>query len=492
MNNLFLVEDHDEVLKIWRRQNIKGLDLVHLDAHIDFGLYPARPIEKLINQAKSIKDLKISLERALNFLHYEKDFNKQVNIGNYIYPAMDEGIVNNFYWVIPGGLKEFKKSSKTVKNILKGIARYENNKRIVLEDSNGMISAQCLGRNFLVCTLDNLPVISGSALLDIDTDFLFIDTILNTDNIKNIEKRKPWILPQDLTGILREKMKSPKIITIAYSVNGGFTPIKYKHLGDELAYRFCPLKFKRRFEINNRAAQYFQLFDVTGKKQYYQKSARLNPAYRSQDNNYGPLYLLFRKFSPAKKEFSRILRVDQRNPGAHLGLGKIALEKKEFKKAKRRLLSAVGCCGNNGAFNKIKQQVLFYLAKAEINLGDFKRAKERLFSYKAVRPLDPEGYYLLGRIFEKEKGFPKAAIFYKDALRLGMPGIEVLFRLLRVSARIKDKDEIIKFVRIKYKFSKRQLNRLNKLPLKEKKKSGLIGLKKKCLALEKKLKGGEC
>ena len=491
MNNVFLVEDHDEVLKIWRRKNIRGLDLVHLDAHIDFGFYPASPIEKVITQAKSVKDLKTKLEHSLNFLHYQKDFHKQANIGNYIYPAMEEGIVRNFYWVVPGKLKEFRDSVKVIKNTLKTIAGYAGVKKGILKDDSGKFSLQCLGRNFIVCTLEQLPVIAQDVLLDIDTDFLAIDSVLNADNTKNIGRRKPWISAQDLAAQLKDKIKSPKMITVAYSTNGGFTPLKYRHLGDELAYHFSPAKFKKIFKINQGAAEYFNLFDSTGKKQYYQKAVRLNPAYRSQDNNYGPLYLALKKFTPAKKEFHRILRVDQKNPGAHLGLGKIALEKREFKKAKRHLLSARERCANNGPFHKIRPQVLFNLAKAEFNLRDFKRAKERLFSYQAFAPLDPESYYLLGSILEKEKAFSKAAVFYKDALRLGWGRIELLFDLLRVSGHLENKDEIIKFVRMQYNFFKRRLNRLNKSQFRGKKTRGLVGLKKQCLILEKNLKGGE-
>ena len=97
MNNIFLIEDHDEVLKLWREKNIKGLDLVHIDAHIDFGFHPAKPIGKIFNEARSLKELKRGLEYSLAFMHYEKDFDKQSNIGNYIYPAIEENIVKNFW-----------------------------------------------------------------------------------------------------------------------------------------------------------------------------------------------------------------------------------------------------------------------------------------------------------------------------------------------------------------------------------------------------------
>jgi tetratricopeptide (TPR) repeat protein len=488
MNNVFLVENHDEVLGIWRKQNIKALDVVHLDAHIDFGFYAAEPIEKVLSEAKSVKELKRKLEHTLNFLHYQKDFNQQANIGNYIYPAIGEGIVKNFYWVVPARAKVFKKATKIIKNILKGNLKQNKSEKIILaEDSRDRIIAKCLGRNFVVCTLDNLPVIAGSVLLDIDTDFLTTDSVLNADNIKNIGKRKPWILPNNLVEILKAKIKAPKIITIAYSVNGGWTPLKYKHLGDELAYGFAPVKFRAHLQKYSQAARHFNLFETTGKQEYYRKATRLNPTYRIADNNYGPLYLALRKFSLAQKEFRRILNVDRKNPAAQTGLGIIALEKKDFTKAKRYFTSALKFLGKNGLFKGLKPQILFNLGKTEFNLHHFKRAKELLLRYRAQYPLHPQSHYLLGRIFEKERKFAEAAVSYQDALRLGMNRIELLLRLLRITVYIKNKNDIIKYIITKNQSFKKELARLARLNLKKKKIKGLAALKKKIFRLEKQL-----
>ena len=126
--NITLIEDHDEALKVWREKKIKNLDLVHLDAHIDFGFHAAKPIEKIFNEAKNLKQLKQGLEYSLSFLHYQRDFNKQTNIGNYIYPAMQEGIVKDFYWVVPGGLKGayilFRHTGQKIKYCLKDYLEY--------------------------------------------------------------------------------------------------------------------------------------------------------------------------------------------------------------------------------------------------------------------------------------------------------------------------------------------------------------------------------
>ena len=488
-----LIEDHHEALGIWRKNGFNGLTLVHIDAHIDFGFYPAKPIQKIFNEAKGLKELKQGLEYSLAFLHYERDFNKQTNIGNYIYPAMQEGIVKDFYWVVPGGLKEFKKSAKPIKNLLKGILRQDSSgfghtshvTRNTLE--KGIISTELLGRKFVICILEKLPILKQQTLLDIDTDFLVIDSILNTDNTKNIGKRKPWILPPDLVKVLKKKIRYPQMITIAYSVNGGYTPLIYKHLGDQIAYHYAPGKFRRRFKNNSNAAYYFNLFCSTHKKEYYQKAVRLNPDYRVQDNNYGPLFLSLRKFSPAQKEFLKILSADPKNPGSLLGMGNVALEKRDFKKAKI-YFSSVLTSGNHGLFTMVKKQSLFNLAKVEFNLKNFKRAKELLVRYQAIEPLQAQSYYLLGCILEKEKDFVRSAQLYQDAIRLGFGGIEPISRLLKISYYLKDKDAIIDFISAKYKAIKEGFLRTKRLSLnKPNKAKGLESMVKQIADFEIKL-----
>ena len=482
MNEIFLIEDHHEALKIWREKEVKNLDLVHLDAHIDFGFHPARPIKKIVNEARSLKELKRGLEYSLAFMHYEKDFDKQTDMGNYIYPAMQEGIVKNFYWVVPGGLKEFKESDKFIRNIVSNLTK--NTPRL---HSTGIISTEFLGRNFVVCTLERLPVLRENVLLDIDTDFLMIDSLLTSSNTAKIGKRKPWILSQNLVEILKKRIERPRLITIAYSVNGGWTPIKYKHLGDEIACYFAPEEFENRLNNNSKAAEYFSLFTSTEKKEYYRKAVKLNPTYRVADNNYGPLYLSLRKFSLAQNEFLRVLKVDSKNPACLLGLGNIALERKDFTKAKEYFSSALNS-GNHGLFNKAKNQSLLGLARAEFDLKNLKRAKELLFRYQARQPLQPQSYYLLARIFEKEKDFERSAALYKDAIRLGFGSIEPIWRLSRISSFLKERDDIIKYIIGKYKEFKKGFTGTKRLGLKKGKKiRDLRKIEKKMAALEKRL-----
>jgi len=94
----------------------------------------------------------------------------------------------------------------------------------------------------------------------------------------------------------------------------------------------------------------------------------------------------------------------------------------------------------------------------------------------------------LGCIHEKEKEFTKAALFLKDAIRLGFGSIELVFRLLKISRYIKEKDAIIKYVIAKCRDFKRRFIRMKSLCLKKGRKiRGLHNIEKKMAILERRL-----
>lgn len=445
MNDIYLVEDHDEALKIWRKNKIRRMDLVHVDAHIDFGRYQAQPLDKIINDTKSVKDLKFGFEQTLNFPHYKKELNKQAHIGNYIYPAIEEGLVGDFYWVIPGSSREFRYLAKHIKIMLSEILG-RSLKSVSIDKKNCRVLSRYASSNFIICNLSSLPILNSSVLLDIDTDFLVIDSITRAENIKNIARRLPWIMPLDLVDILKFKIKSPRIITIAYSINGGWTPLKYRYFGDELAMRFSGKRFKRGLKAAKKAAKYFAKFRAYRKKEDYWRAARLNPIYRASDNNYGPLYLESKKFSQARKEFLMVLRVDPKNPPALLGMGLVLLGRSKYKSAKKYFLASLSSINSAKLFFKIKSRILLGLAKTEFNLKNYKTAKNLFFKHQKKEPFEGQSYFYLGRIHEKENDYPGAALYYKSCMRLDISDIAPLLRLTKIAAYLNDKDGIISYI----------------------------------------------
>lgn len=450
-----IIEDHDEALLLWRKLKVRGLDLVHVDAHIDFDVQLARSPEALLGEAASIQDLKKNLEYYLAFTRYEKDLEKQNNIGNYIYPAMRENIVRDFWWVVPGDEKEFLRSRKLIKQFLKNILT-KNSCRAKVSVSRWLVSAKYLDKNIKVCCLERLPRFRNKTLLDIDADFLVIDSVRNADNIKCIGKRRPWMSPEELVKILKNKILNPKVITIARSTEGGYTPMKYSHIAEETAWGFSPREFAGRFLRASRAARHFSLFEATGSRKEYEAAVGLAPNYRSSFNNNGPLHLLAGRFEEAYEEFLRVKKADPTNPGVLSGLGRLSLRKKAFARAKTYFSRVLGQ-RRASLFKDARKQSLFGLGRAYLGLKNYAMAKEFLLRYKAEEPLNPNGHFMLGRIFKGEKKYKEAIECYKDAVRTGFGGLEALLALSVLTAKSKDLN-LCGYLAEKYRILKKQRN----------------------------------
>lgn len=174
------------------------------------------------------------------------------------------------------------------------------------------------------------------------------------------------------------------------------------------------------------------------------------------------------------------MKADPKNPFSLAGLGEVYLRKKDFPKARRYFSHAL----------KQKDSLssaLLGLAQVEFRLENFRKAKVLFMRYQNLKPLEPQSYYFLGRIYEKERNFGKAATQYQHAMRTGQNDIDIILRLLRIGLRVETKRDIINFAFTRYNEFKKEFSRARMAGLKGKAK-GLKGLKKRMLFLEKMIK----
>lgn len=451
MKNVHLFENHDEALSIWRKQGAKNIDLVHIDAHIDCKLHDAQPLDKILDESKSVSELKKNLEYFIAYRRFQKDLEKQTNLGNFIYPAMKEDIVKNFYWIVPGRLAEFKRSGRRLKDTLSQKLKINTTiKNLLPALRKGTLKIEFLGKNIFIMPLEKLPLFKKQVLLDIDTDFLITEGINYNETTEKIGKRRPWINPNQLIDIINRKIENPRLTTISYSVEEGYTPIKYKQLADEIAYLLSPEKFSEIYAKNLEAAGFFQLFKETGKKEYYDRAVKINPTYRSAYNNYGFIYYSNAQFSKAKSEFEKTYLVDPKNPACRYGLGQIALQNEKFDQAKNHFQVALNQ-KENVFFRKEITGCYLGLGMAEFGLKKFKKAKHYLLKYRKMKPLNDQANHLLGLIYEKEKNFKKASEYYKNAIILGAPKKEPIKRLIKIASNLEKNDAIYEFAFQKFK-----------------------------------------
>ena len=219
-----LFDDHYEAFPVWREAGLKGLTCIHIDAHLDV-MAEGFHEESLqgIAQAKS----KIELEK------YRGNPRLQwggFHCGNYLFPALKDGTVEELVWVLPphviGGETFVDGVRQEIQNWLDlRLDEYDG-----LRSEGGAVVGRLEGRRFVVCTAENLPKLSPhqekNLVIDIDVDYF----IRNSDD-------KVWQTPHQLYQILGPL--KPLALTVAYSVDGGYTPLHQRYLGRVALDVFC-------------------------------------------------------------------------------------------------------------------------------------------------------------------------------------------------------------------------------------------------------------
>lgn len=446
MKSTYLIEDHDEALKIWRRRRIRNVDLVHVDAHIDLRAPAARSVAQILEDAKSVRDVKKGLEDLVAFQWYEKDLGKQTHMGNYIYPALREGIVKDFYWVVPGDAIEFSRQIP----LIRGILRYALKDVALLrfDVREAIVRTSYLGHEIVVCCLEKLPVLAASVLLDVDADFFVTPRLDAADPSRFLGLRRVSIPPKEAVRQLRQKGVVSVLTTIAYSGRGGYTPPRFRYLARDFASAWegggrNTGELRRQKE----AGRSFEAFERFKTPFLYRRAVRLDPGLRYADNHNGFFYLVRRRLGSAEREFCRVLRADPEHAGAWLGRGDAALAKKRYDTALSYFLKAERLCRRQKAFREWVSDTLSGQLACLVKLGRDREAWRLSLRLQNREPLDPVVYFWKGVLKERAGDHLVAVRYFQDAVRLDYQGLDPLEHLLKICCSLEIKNAIIDYVR---------------------------------------------
>jgi Tfp pilus assembly protein PilF len=442
-NAIVVMEDHDKAYYAWKEHHVCARTLVHVDAHIDFGWVPEIDFGEIGADSRSFSGLSRGRLLLNPFL---KSRVKMVNIGNYICPAIREGMVNKFYWVVPDESWASGRGKKHIMKQLQQLLKIKTYSGGKIEQHKDHIRCRIMKTDLIVCSLGNLERIEESVLLDIDVDFMLTKHIWDDLN----PERFPWIFPEELYEKIGSKISNIDVLTIAYSVEGGFTPLKFKYLGVELQSLFKgdkpktadhkrkALVFEREKKIADACAAYeaalkvddtdasiyynlalLHLYGASGTAEkaadcYHEAVAR-DRSYTTSYNNYGILYLQYNKRRNAEIEYKRFQRIDGNNASVLNGLGCIALAQRRYAKALKFFDLCLAVDNNSPAARSGKATVSF-------KKGGLAEAEQLFLGLKRDHPDDAEVYWWLGRIAQKRGEVSAAIENYKDSVMRGGEG----------------------------------------------------------------------
>ena len=204
---ILLMEDHREAYFSWKERALTGGTCVHVDAHLDV-------CDRRVPGYSGVRP--------------------EINCGNYLLFALNEDIVSKLVWVVPPHLKGELSLLDWAREELQAWVHLTVSEYNSLETQNRYVRGTLLGKPFIICESTNLPPLEGPVFLDIDADYyLTLD-----DSV--------WQSPLELKSDL--KNLRPTVITIAYSVQGGFTPLHRRYLGDLTVAAYQDYEQAERYE----------------------------------------------------------------------------------------------------------------------------------------------------------------------------------------------------------------------------------------------------
>ena len=230
--NVFLMENHSHALMAWHLSGVSGSTLIHLDAHDDCRKTDSDKTERLRHLLQKGRYQHIfNHSDTGSFLNFDvRDSDMLFDLGNFICPSMELGLVSDVYWVVPQPRISAEQQQSLAALMERNLPGARETGTHFPSGGFEMIWDKHLIR---IVTLEELPAMKDGCLLDIDIDFFAFPRAMTEEHLVARVNRDP----EDVFRYLQSRVPEPQTVTISASVWGGYLPLLLRFLGDA-AYDF--------------------------------------------------------------------------------------------------------------------------------------------------------------------------------------------------------------------------------------------------------------
>ncbi|MCA9791161.1 MAG: hypothetical protein KC910_05175 [Candidatus Eremiobacteraeota bacterium] len=210
MTAVLAMEEHCEAYFAWKRAGFKDVWCYHVDAHLDIGTDGlGQATLAQLAECQSLDEARAQGLTGNAYLPWGG-----LHCGNYLYPAIREGIVSGLTWVVPPSVVEGSLLPWTRAH-LNGWFDLELGDYRSLRLVDGHVEGIVMGIPFQLGTFETLPRPDRPVLFDLDIDYFLTPT------------GEVW---QEAQEFAEQCDLESLMTTVAYSVVGGYTPTRFRRL----------------------------------------------------------------------------------------------------------------------------------------------------------------------------------------------------------------------------------------------------------------------
>lgn len=217
---VLVFEEHSSSLVNWWRERTYPRTVIYLDAHLDLQYVNKDRLSRL--EACTSAE---QVEALAKPHHLCPDRHFSYSLENFLYPAAKLGLIDRLVWVAPPHVRTGY-SAENFDRLCQTDGVRPEELAMCKKGAGEWIEGRMLGLDVTICDYRQLGQIPlpADGLIDIDIDYFVA-----------VPGDEPWINPRAVFDALLALPVTPPFVTVARSVDSGFTPLRYRFFADYLA-----------------------------------------------------------------------------------------------------------------------------------------------------------------------------------------------------------------------------------------------------------------
>lgn len=217
-DRIYTMAEHSYCLPAWAAFGARGRTVLHIDAHDDLRVTPETHLPAL---TAAIQDGDADTVAGLMAL---PGVPGAYTYGNYLYPAVRSGIVDEIVWVVPDELQIGSDALAFWRQRMEK-QRYPKDDVASLVTVGDTVAGTMFGVPFTICTASSIPAFDEPVLLDIDMDYFVLP--LRANRYTNAAGAVA-----DMIAYLKAAEVKTDCVTLATSVPAEHLPLQYEWMTD--------------------------------------------------------------------------------------------------------------------------------------------------------------------------------------------------------------------------------------------------------------------